>query len=461
MEKNFTRLHFSFHRGGVLGYLSRLVANPYDMEDESFVLQRTSPSSFPAIEILQDLHADHAPSNKVSLLLFFSCSYIVLLLLFRLSSSLISSHPNAKVPAPIIGTPFVWLSRISFFFYAKQTIAGAYRRCGKIPFKLCGNDVIVLPAKYINEIRNVPSEQLNSILALLENSEGEYSMTTVLAQSELHTTVIRTRLTPKLGKLMKVLRDEFMYGMQKDFPQCSTNKWIPVTAYPVLHGIVGRMAARAFVGPRLCRNEKWLHHAEGYTNSAFPTIILMRLIPDWLKRISSWILPTPWITKYHAYKAFQILLPEIDERRRILAKNATSGVEKPVQMSNEINDDFNDNFCSMMMKEAEGDEADPKSIAGRTLSLTLASNHTTTMALVEALYDLCLHLEYQNELREEVKHALAKHGAWSKETLTTMRKLDSFIRESRRMHPPSQSKFSIRTRSLRLTTTLWWILTAC
>ena len=95
------------------------------------------------------------------------------------------------------------------------------------------------------------SSELNSILPLLDNSDRDFAITNVLAQGELHSRVIWTRLTPKLGLLTTVLRDELYYAMEIEFPKCTQDAWTPVGAYPLLHAVVGRMAARAFVGPKL------------------------------------------------------------------------------------------------------------------------------------------------------------------------------------------------------------------
>lgn len=335
---------------------------------------------------------------------------------------------NALIKAPFIGSRFAWLARISYFLDAKDVVDTGYEQRKQSMFKICGNDVVVLPNKYVDELRNIPNDRLNAILALVKNAEGAFALTDVLATSNLHTKVIQTRLTPKLGALVPSVREELDIALNKEFPQCNKN-WANLEIYHVLHQIVGRASARVFVGPDLCRDESWLNTAEGYTNNVFITIVALRLLPFWAKPIVHCCLPSSWKIHYHWWRARRQLLPVIAQRQ----------MEKDMLMSRK--DEGLGNFLQMLMDEAgDGPDGDPITIAKRVLSLTLASNHTTTMALVETLYDLCAHPEYIRDLREEVVEAVALDGGWHKTTLTRMRKLDSFMKESQRVHPPSYSE---------------------
>ena len=335
---------------------------------------------------------------------------------------------NSLVPAPFIGSRFAWLARLDYFVNAKHVIDTGYAQCRESIFKICGNDVIVLPNKYVDELRNIPNNKLNAILALVKNAEGAFALTDVLATSNLHTQVIQTRLTPKLGALVPSVRYELDIALDAEFPRCDkTGVYLEI--YHVLHQIVGRASARVFVGPDLCRNKAWLETAEGYTNNVFVTIVALRLLPFWAKPIVHCCLPSSWKIYYHWWRARRQLLPLIAQRQLNKDKGRK---QKGEGLSN---------FLQMLMDEAgNGPDSDPVTIAKRVLSLTLASNHTTTMALVEAIYDLCAYPEYIEELRDEVQQAVSQDGGWHKTTLTKMRKLDSFMKESQRVNPPSYSK---------------------
>jgi len=116
--------------------------------------------------------------------------------------------------------------------------------------------------------------------------------------------------------------------------------------------------------------------------------------------------------------------------------------ERAYEIAQNRKQEFPD-ILQYLIERAEGKDAEPMSLAAMVLSLSLASNHTTAMALTEALYDLCAHPEYQAVLRDEVQAAIDEDGGWKKTTILKMRKLDSFIKESQRMHPPSLSKLTV------------------
>ena len=97
-------------------------------------------------------------------------------------------------------------------------------------------------------------------------------------------------------------------------------------------------------------------------------------------------------------------------------------------------------FIQFMMDNANEVDGQPHKRAHMQLILSLASIHTTSMACTQTLFDLISHPEYIPVIREEVEQVLKEDGGWKKTSLTKMRKLDSFMRESQRLNPPSLCK---------------------
>lgn len=64
------------------------------------------------------------------------------------------------------------------------------------------------------------------------------------------------------------------------------------------------------------------------------------------------------------------------------------------------------------------------------------------MTLTNALYDLAAHPEYVPVLREEIDRISTQEpgGQLRKKTMPKLRKLDSFIKESQRIHPLGPGK---------------------
>jgi cytochrome P450 len=103
-----------------------------------------------------------------------------------------------------------------------------------------------------------------------------------------------------------------------------------------------------------------------------------------------------------------------------------------------------DDFLQWMMDLADNDfNKDPVNLAhGLTTFMALAVVHTSTMLVTHAMYDLVMHPEYLEPLREEILDTL-KNG-WinaSPSEFAAQRSLDSFLHESQRLYPTSEGKF--------------------
>jgi cytochrome P450 len=294
-------------------------------------------------------------------------------------------------------------------------------------FKLSNQDILVVPRKYVDELRNMPDDRLSSIQANIDNFEGLYSTTSILLEGHLHTHTIQTRLTPKLASKVPITQKVLTKAFRTELP-AGPDEFIDLPAFHLVLRLVSHIAARHFVGYPLCEDEVWLATALKYTENAFRTIIFLRIFPDWLKPLVSIFIPYSWKVSAALRKAQSIIIPIIVQRRKD-------------QENNEVNPDPSyerpDDFLQWMMDEANEYDGQPHKLAHRLLILTLAAVHTTSMAATQTLFDLCARPEYMAPLLEEVESVMLKDGGWTKQTLTHFKKLDSFMRESQRLNPPS------------------------
>ena len=344
---------------------------------------------------------------------------------------------NVAFRAPFVGSRYAWLARIGFFFSAESILRKGHSLHRNTPWKLCGNDVIVLPHRYLEEIRKLPLSQASAMQANLDNMQSSYTHLDVLNKTRLFVQIIKTKLTPQLGILVPTIRKELDSAFKMEMPtDVSEIHWTSLEVFETFHRIIGRVSARIFGGKELRDDPTWLNTAEAYLNNIFKTAIAIRLIPSWAKFVASFFLPCSWEISYNAWKAKRILIPYIRHRQATVAQRAG-------EIAKTRKEEFPD-LLQYLIEKAEGPDTEPMCLASMVLSLSLASNHTTSMALTEALYDLCTHPEYIPELREEIQTAITSDSGWQKTTLTKMQKLDSFIKESQRMHPPSLSMFSSR-----------------
>lgn len=130
-------------------------------------------------------------------------------------------------------------------------------------------------------------------------------------------------------------------------------------------------------------------------------------------------------------QAYELLHPVLQARAQAERKE---GYQKPNDMLQWIQD----------RAKAKGDKSvDLREQANLQLLTATAAIHTTRLAILHAILDLAARPEYINPLREEIIEVLAKSGGvLTKQCLTGLRMLDSFMKESQRMNPPSVGKSS-------------------
>lgn len=152
----------------------------------------------------------------------------------------------------------------------------------------------------------------------------------------------------------------------------------------------------------------------------------LRLFPAIVHPFLAPLLPSYWRLHRNLATANRLIGHMVQERRNVKGSEHNKY----------------DDFLQWMMNDAKGIEGRPDKLAHRQLILSLASIHTTGMAAAHAMYDLCAHPEYFEPLREELLSVLKEDRGWYKTTLNKLKKLDSFLKESQRLNPPSQLAFN-------------------
>ncbi|KAI0261282.1 cytochrome P450 [Gloeopeniophorella convolvens] len=122
-------------------------------------------------------------------------------------------------------------------------------------------------------------------------------------------------------------------------------------------------------------------------------------------------------------------------------------VEERFARLDELGDEWEDkpnDFLMWLMSEAKGPERSLEGLARRMLLINFAAIHTTSLTTVQALYRLIAHPEFVEGLRQDIESAVAEEG-WTKAGMDKMVKLDSFLRETQRLHGLNLLSFSRRT----------------
>lgn len=120
-------------------------------------------------------------------------------------------------------------------------------------------------------------------------------------------------------------------------------------------------------------------------------------------------------------RAFDLLRPEIERR---LANGGSYRNEDSIQ------------WCvDAFRKEGHGLKRIIEKTVEFQLFFALGSIHNTSSQLLSILYDLMDHRGSLEEIRHEIQEVQKQHPSWTREALQKRWKMDSFMRESARIHP--------------------------
>ncbi|TLD18125.1 hypothetical protein PspLS_10353 [Pyricularia sp. CBS 133598] len=282
---------------------------------------------------------------------------------------------------------------------------------------------LVLPHKYADEIRNRPELDFNEAFRkdFFAHYPGFDGFKASLDNPFLIPQTLRLKLTPSMGLVTQHLVDEATDALHDIYGE--DQNWRSITFKQNNLDLIARLSSRVFLGKPICRNKQWLEIAKMHTVDSFLAARDLRAQPFFLRRIMHRFMPHNVNIQRHYADASRIISTEVERRRR-RAEQLLSEGKKPPRVSDAI---------GWMVEVANGQKVD---YVAAQLSLTVASIHATTEALTVALMDVAKYPEVKRELREEVIQVLGE-GGWSKQALYNMKLMDSFLKESQRIHPPS------------------------
>ena len=139
------------------------------------------------------------------------------------------------------------------------------------------------------------------------------------------------------------------------------------------------------------------------------------------------LLPSYWRGQGYVRSAKALLGPAIHE---LLCKSDEGS------WSSEDNED-DSNVLSWLVDTAKGRDRSPETLAHVEVLLALASVHTTLLRMVNVLYDLTANPVYLKELQVEIEAEPENKQGWNVASYSHLQKLDSVLRESQRMSPPT------------------------
>ncbi|KIJ13827.1 hypothetical protein PAXINDRAFT_13375 [Paxillus involutus ATCC 200175] len=293
------------------------------------------------------------------------------------------------------------------------------RKCHKgAPFKVARLYrwlVVVSGPQFVEDVRKASDDELSFAEATNEDLKLEYMVGHDVYHNTYHVPIIRSQLTRSLGILYPEIRDEIVTAFEETL-DLQGNEWKSVPAFQTIQKIICRSGNRTFVGLPLCRDPDWIDLNTRFALDVVKGGIIIWLFPKVLAPlVARYMTSVPGSTR----RAMKHLVPIIEERRKHLEEYGKDWADKP------------NDLLSWLMDHPEGSQSSARDLTLRILAANFAAIYTSSNSFTQALYNLAANPQYIQPLREEVEAIVEKDG-WSKEALTKMRKVDSFLKESQR-----------------------------
>ncbi|KAH8820226.1 putative cytochrome P450 [Xylogone sp. PMI_703] len=360
---------------------------------------------------------------RINVFLVASALAVVVLTLWRLF------NPREGINVPSVGLDIKG-SEKKIHRYVYDAYSLINEGCNKYPngaFQVLTPDgvKVIITGKLVNELKDYPDEILDIESTRDDLLLGKY--TTLTGESHAIVQSIKFDLTKKLGLFIPTTIDELNYALATEFPDCE--EWTAVKMHNLLLRVVALITGRILVGNSFNRKEEWLTASIDFTTDAFTGAMILRLVPPWLRVIGQYFIPQIRRVHEHHTVARKYIVPIARDRLAKMEAGIDEGHEDMIQW--------------LLINGSDEDRADPRRIARLQLLISFAGIHTSAMGATNVMYDLAARPEYIKPLREELETVLAEtNGNFTKQALTKMMKLDSFMLESQRCNPPEFTTFT-------------------
>ena len=146
---------------------------------------------------------------------------------------------------------------------------------------------------------------------------------------------------------------------------------------------------------------------------------IREIFPPYLRWLAPYLLAEPKILLINRKRAAEIIRPIYE--KRMAGKGAGTGYGDGIQW---------------LIAAAGARKKVLQELADEQLFLSIVSIHLTAALTVSILHDLADHQKCYDEIVDEIQKVQKEYGSrWTKESLARLERLDSFMKESQRVHP--------------------------
>ncbi|KAK4446672.1 cytochrome P450 [Podospora aff. communis PSN243] len=314
-----------------------------------------------------------------------------------------------------------------FLFDGPGLIQAAYEKAGTKPFEVLAPDaryVFVTSPEHVKEIDSA-EDKLSLYYASRQILQPQYTMhhfgwfdrplegTGFVRALRVHLTNAIPKFLPGMKEMVKTRFAE----LQKRNPVIDG-----VTHTPLAKTIIKtvcQVEAHAIFGKELARNEEFLENAVTYIEQLALNAEIIRAFPEWMAPFVG-----RFVGQFHGAQRFifHSLMPIVAERCREREMALSRG--EPIPKHDDCIQWLLDSSPSKVQRT-------PRGVAHEVMAIWFAALHPISVTIIYALEDLCLHPEYLDPIREEIRTQYSSYEA----TTRGLPLLDSFIKESARLSP--------------------------
>lgn len=282
--------------------------------------------------------------------------------------------------------------------------------------------VVVLPLKYLNEVKTAPQDRFSFPKFSAESFRVHTNHAPLITEEAQNS--MKAELPKSLGPMIGALQDASAIAIHDSglIPPCA-GEWTKVRPFEAITVAIIRMAHRALAGAELGTSKDWVDTVRQYLKKTNDAIVSSNIFfPGPLGYLAPYLDPNVRAVARITKRWAEVLRPTYEQK---LALGVEAGRGKG----------DTDGLDWLMAAAKKG----PKDVDGMINDLgflTIASVETTASTILNILYDLVDNPEFHKRVMEEISNVQAIHGPrWTKKSLDELEYLDSLMKESQRLRP--------------------------
>ncbi|KAF7307834.1 Cytochrome P450 [Mycena kentingensis (nom. inval.)] len=280
--------------------------------------------------------------------------------------------------------------------------------------------VLVSGKRMIADLRKAPDDVLSSLAGVNSLLFLEYTCGKETYHDPYHIPVVRTDITHNIAPCFPAMHDEVVGSFNELLP-LRPGEWKSFPAMQTFLPLISRVSNRYFIGMK-CRDPELIDLTTHFSENVIFDAAWLSLTPVFLRPIAA------------------RLFGHLESATRTAVKHLGPTLQRRIELDEKYGSDWpkerpNDLLTWVLdMNRGQPERRTIVRICRVFLILVFGSLHTSTQALLHALYHLATKPKYLEPLREEVASVVREEG-WTKTAVDKMAKLDSFLKECARVSP--------------------------